>query len=71
MNMTKNIGLADKIARLVIGGLLIVLALAGTIGWWGLIGVAPVATALLNWCPAYNLLGIKTCPTDNAPTALN
>ena len=71
MNMNKNIGSADKIARLVIGALLIVLALTETIGWWGWIGVVPVATALLNWCPAYTLLGIRTCPTDNAPTPSN
>ena len=68
MNIVKNIGSADKIARLVVGALLIVLALMGTIGWWGLIGVVPIATALINWCPAYSLLGIKTCPTDNPPT---
>ena len=71
MNIVKNIGSADKIARLVVGTLLIVLALMGTIGWWGLIGVVPIATALMNWCPAYTLLGIKTCPTDHSPTAVN
>ncbi|MDG4553087.1 MAG: DUF2892 domain-containing protein [Candidatus Competibacter sp.] len=71
MNIIKNIGSADKIARLVIGALLIVLALMGTIGWWGWIGVVPIVTALMNWCPAYTLLGIKTCPTDSAPTPSN
>mgnify|MGYP001199927335 FL=1 len=71
MNIAKNIGSADKIARLVVGALLIVLALTGTIGLWGWIGVVPIATALMNWCPAYTLLGIKTCPTDNSPTSSN
>ena len=66
MNIAKNIGSADKIARLVVGALLIVLTLTGTIGLWGWIGVVPIATALMNWCPAYTLLGIKTCPTDNS-----
>ncbi|MBE2295520.1 MAG: DUF2892 domain-containing protein [Phycisphaerales bacterium] len=71
MNIVKNVGSADKIARLVIGALLIVLALTGTIGWWGLIGVVPIITALINWCPAYTLLGIKTCSADNKPISLD
>ena len=48
MNIAKNIGSADKIARLVVGALLIVLTLTGTIGLWGWIGVVPIATALMN-----------------------
>lgn len=71
MNIAKNIGSADKIARLVVGALLIVLALTKTIGLWGWIGVIPIVTALMNWCPAYTLLGIKTCPTDNSATPSN
>ena len=71
MNIAKNIGSADKIARLVVGALLIVLALTKTIGLWGWIGVVPIVTALMNWCPAYTLLGIKTCSTDNSPTRSN
>lgn len=71
INIVKNIGSADKIARLVVGALLIVLALTKTIGLWGWIGVVPIVTALMNWCPAYTLLGIKTCPTDNSATPSN
>lgn len=67
MNFVKNIGSADKIARIVIGALLIVLALMEQIGVWGWIGIVPIATALMGWCPAYTLLGIKTCPTGNPP----
>jgi hypothetical protein len=70
MNIAQNIGSADKIARIVVGALLIILALMGTIGVWGWIGVVPIATALMGWCPAYTLLGIKTCPTQNhSPTS--
>jgi len=69
MNIVQNIGSADKIARLVVGALLIVLALMGQIGVWGWIGVIPIATALMGWCPAYTLFGIKTCPTSNPPSA--
>lgn len=59
--MRKNIGSIDKIARIVIGIALIVWALAGG-PIWAWIGVLPLATGLLGWCPAYALLGIKTCP---------
>jgi membrane-associated protease RseP (regulator of RpoE activity) len=69
MNMIKNVGSTDKIARLAVGALLILLALTGIIGWWGWIGVVPIATALMNWCPAYTLLGINTCPTSGSPGA--
>ncbi len=59
--MIKNIGSPDRIARLVIGALLIVLTLTGTIGVWGWIGIIPIATALLNFCPLYRIVGIDTC----------
>ena len=61
MDISRNMGSADKIARLVLGALLIVLAITGTIGVWGWIGVIFVVTAFLNFCPLYRVLGIKTC----------
>ncbi len=59
--MQKNVGSIDKIARIVVGLALIVWAIAGG-PVWAWIGVLPLATGLLGWCPAYSLLGIKTCP---------
>lgn len=59
--MQKNVGGIDKIARIVVGIALIVWALAGG-PVWAWIGILPLATGLLGWCPAYTLLGIKTCP---------
>jgi O-antigen ligase len=64
MNLTKNAGTVDRALRAIVGLVLIALALTGTIGAWGWIGVIPLATAALGWCPAYTLLGIKTCPTQ-------
>ena len=61
MNIKSNVGGADKIARIVIGALLIGLALTGVIGAWGWIGVLPLATGLINFCPAYSIFGINTC----------
>ena len=69
MNITPNVGATDKIARIAVGALLILLALFGVIGWWGWIGVVPLASGLMNWCPAYTLFGINTCPTSKSPGA--
>ncbi len=62
--MTKNMGGIDRILRLVVGIVLIALAATGTVGLWGYIGVVPVLTAALGWCPLYVPLGIKTCKTN-------
>jgi hypothetical protein len=43
------------------------LAFTGTVGWWGWIGIVPLGTALVGFCPLYPLLGINTCPA--APRA--
>lgn len=59
--MQKNVGGLDKIARILAGIALIGWALAGG-PLWAWIGVLPLATGLLGWCPAYTLLGIRTCP---------
>ena len=62
--MQCNVGKTDKLLRIGAGIALLGLGASGVIGWWGLIGVVPLATGLLNWCPAYTLLGIKTCKRD-------
>jgi hypothetical protein len=60
--MKTNEGTIDRALRVLAGLVLIALTLTGTIGMWGWIGVVPIATGLLGWCPAYTLLGINTCP---------
>ncbi|HNN08761.1 MAG: DUF2892 domain-containing protein [Rhodocyclaceae bacterium] len=61
--MNANVGGFDKIARIAAGAVLIGLAATGTVGVWGWIGVVPLATGLMGWCPFYPLLGLNTCPT--------
>ena len=61
MNFTKNAGSTDRAIRAVVGLALIALTLMGTLPVWGWIGVVPLATAAIGWCPAYTLFGIKTC----------
>ena len=58
--MTQNIGSIDRGLRIVVGLALIGLTLAGNIGPWGWIGVVPLATAVIGWCPAYSLIGAST-----------
>lgn len=60
--MKINVGTTDRVLRVVIGAVLIGLAATETIGWWGYIGVVPLATGLFRFCPAYGLLGMNTCP---------
>lgn len=64
--MTKNVGGIDRILRIVAGLVLIALAVTGIIGVWGYIGVIPLFTAAIGWCPAYTLLGVKTCGCTKA-----
>ena len=56
-----NVGTADRIIRVLAGLVLIGLVFVGPQTPWGWIGVIPLATALLGFCPAYGLLGIRTC----------
>ena len=60
--MKLNVGGIDRILRIAIGLVLIGLAATGTVGWWGWLGVVPLATGLFRFCPAYGLLGMNTCP---------
>ncbi|MBC5767987.1 YgaP family membrane protein [Ramlibacter albus] len=59
--MKTNIGTIDRGVRAVAGLVLIALAATGTVGWWGWLGIVPLATAALGWCPPYAMLGISTC----------
>lgn len=63
--MKKNIGNIERMLRIVVGLVLIGLAVTGTVGLWGWIGLLPLATGLMGWCPPYALLGWNTCPMKN------
>ena len=62
----KNVGTIDRVLRIVVGLALISIVFIGPQTPWGWIGVIPLATALIGYCPLYSVLGIKTCPTKNA-----
>lgn len=60
--MKSNVGGLDKILRIVAGIGLIGATAAGLLPVWGYIGIVPLATGLMGWCPLYPLLGINSCP---------
>lgn len=59
--MKSNVGGIDRIARIVLGLVLIGLTVTGTIGVWGWLGVVPLATGAIGWCPPYAIFGFNTC----------
>lgn len=60
--MTANIGSTDRVLRIVLGLVLLslVLFLEGPVRWVGLIGLVPLLTAFMGYCPAYGLIGLRT-----------
>ncbi len=62
--MKANVGSIDRILRMTVGIALLALIfiLPGNVRWWGLLGLIPLASGLLAFCPAYALLGLTTCP---------
>jgi hypothetical protein len=59
--MEKNVGGIDRILRIIIGLGLISLVFVGPQTPWGWIGVIPLLSAIVGFCPAYRLIGMSTC----------
>ena len=59
-----NVGGVDKLIRIMVGVAVLSLffLLQGDARWLGLVGVVPLATGLVGYCPLYSLLGLNTCP---------
>jgi hypothetical protein len=64
--MKANIGTADRILRIITGISLIGLAATGIIGVWGYLGIVPLTTAFVRFCPAYLPFGINTCSAEKS-----
>ncbi len=62
--MEHNVGTADRVIRIIIGIVLLglVFVVDSPARWFGLIGLVPLMTAMMGWCPLYTLLGVRTCP---------
>ncbi|NCT84543.1 MAG: DUF2892 domain-containing protein [Comamonadaceae bacterium] len=59
--MKLNEGTLDRGLRVAAGLVLIALAASGAVGPWGWVGVVPLLTGVVGWCPLYTLLGLNTC----------
>lgn len=61
--MKINVGGIDRTLRIVLGAALILWAVLGG-PVWAWIGIVPLATGLIRFCPLYTILGMSTCPTE-------
>lgn len=62
--MNKNVGTLDKVLRIIVGAGLISIVFIGPQTPWGWIGVIPIVTAFISFCPLYPLLGLSTAKKD-------
>jgi hypothetical protein len=58
----KNVGVLDRLMRVMAGIALLSLVFFGPQTLWGLVGLVPLVTGLVSWCPLYTLFGVRTCP---------
>ncbi len=61
--MKKNIGGIERAIRVILGAAILSLAFVGPKSAWAYLGIIPLATGLIGWCPPYALLGFSTCKT--------
>jgi hypothetical protein len=64
--MKTNVGSIDRALRIGVGLVLVGLAASGVVGWWGWLGIVPLATGIIGWCPPYAMLGFSTCAARKA-----
>ncbi|HSJ99353.1 MAG TPA: DUF2892 domain-containing protein [Myxococcota bacterium] len=66
--MKVNEGTADRVIRVVVGLAILsaVVLVEGQARWLGLIGLVPLVTGLIGYCPVYGLIGFNTCPLKRA-----
>ena len=60
--MKKNVGGIDKVLRIGLGIVLLSLTVVGPKTMWGLVGIIPLLTGSVGFCPFYPILGMSTCP---------
>ncbi len=60
--MNINVGKYERVIR-VVAGLAVIAWGVYAKNWWGAIGVVPMLTGLIGWCPPYAMFGISTCST--------
>lgn len=63
--MKKNVGSIERVIRIIAGTAILSLAFVGPQSPWAYLGIIPLATGLIGWCPLYALLGLSTCKSCN------
>ena len=66
--MTRNIGRADQVLRIIVGLVLLALVFVGPKTPLGYFGLVPLLTGLSGFCPLYALFGISTCSREKVVT---
>ena len=61
----KNVGSIDRVLRIIVGLGLISMVFVGPQTPWGWVGVVPLLTAFISFCPLYTLIGVRTCPISH------
>ncbi|WP_454651091.1 YgaP family membrane protein [Bradyrhizobium liaoningense] len=61
--MAQNVGKIDRVIRIIVGLAVLSLVFVDPRTMWGLLGLIPLGTGLIGWCPPYALIGINTCGT--------
>ena len=62
--MKCNVGKVDRVIRILLGVVIIVLGFVYH-SWWGAIGIIPLFTAVVRWCPLYLPFGLSTCKVES------
>ena len=68
--MHQNEGTMDRVIRTALGLGLLSLVVVGPQSWWGMIGIIPLLTGVVGYCPLYGMLGLRTCPVDHSRSHL-
>jgi hypothetical protein len=58
--MNQNEGTVDRVVPIALGVGLLALTVTGPQTWWGLIGIVPLLTGIVGFCPLYRLMGVRT-----------
>jgi hypothetical protein len=61
--MKCNVGKVDRSIRIILGFVIILIGIYFK-SWWGAVGILPIITAIIGWCPLYVPFGMSTCKKD-------
>ncbi len=65
--MKPNVGSFDAAARTVVGAIIILIGHHHYHSWWALVGLIPIVSAMIAFCPLYRLCNFDTCAQDEGP----